>query len=175
VAHPDWLITVHPDHCLWPLDLSGNERFRSDLGESSPRVAGCRRRWRGRWRCAQTVAGDGFPVLSSDGEMVDKGHRDEAMSKLWSMRSISSWRDAEEWLEGLRSSSASGGDGPAQIRTQSSVKTCRWVAPEQGEERGTKNRRQGHLDASESRADGDSQIELRRAIPRQSGGVEEEN
>jgi hypothetical protein len=170
VAHPDWLIIVCPDRCLCPLDLSGNERFRLDLGESSPRVAGCRRRWRGRWRCAQTVAGDGFPVLSSDGEMVDEGRRDEAMSKLWSMHSISSWRDAEEWL---RPSSASGGDGPAQIRTQSSVKTYRWVAPEQGEERGTKNRWQGHLDASESRADGGGQIELRRAIPRQSGGVEE--
>jgi hypothetical protein len=33
VAHPDWLIMVHQDRCLWPLDLSGNGQFGLDLGE----------------------------------------------------------------------------------------------------------------------------------------------
>jgi hypothetical protein len=46
------------------------------------------------------LAGDGSPVLSSDEEMVDEGRRDEAMSHLWSMRSIASWRNVEGRLEG---------------------------------------------------------------------------
>jgi hypothetical protein len=121
------------------------------------------------------VAGDGSLVLSSEGEMVDKERHDKATSKPWSMCSITPWRDAEEWLEGLRSSGASGGDGPARIRMQSSIKTYQWIVPEQGEERGTKKRHQGHLDASESRADGGGQNELWRAILRQPSGVEEGN
>jgi hypothetical protein len=42
-------------------------------------------------------------------------------------------------------------------------------------EKGTKSWRWGHLVASESRADGGGQNELRRAILRQPGGVEEGN
>jgi hypothetical protein len=107
------------------------------------------------------VADDDTLVLSSDGEMVNKGRRDEAMSNPWSMHSIMSWRDVEEWLEGLWSSGALGGGGPAQIRTQLSVKSCRWNAPEQGEERETEKRWQGHLEASESTMHGGSDAELR--------------
>jgi hypothetical protein len=47
--------------------------------------------------------------------MVDEGRRDEATSKPWSMCLITPWCDAEEWLEGLRSLGASGGDGPTRI------------------------------------------------------------
>jgi hypothetical protein len=36
------------------------------------------------------VGSDGSLVLSSDGEMVDEGHRDEMMSNPWSMLSITS-------------------------------------------------------------------------------------
>jgi hypothetical protein len=86
------------------------------------------------------VVDDGSPVLSSNREMVNEGHRDEVMSKPWLMCSITPWRDAEEWLEGLWSSGALGGDGPARIWMQSSIKTCQWIAPEQGEERRTKKR-----------------------------------
>jgi hypothetical protein len=102
------------------------------------------------------VAGDGSPVLSSNGKMVDEGCHDETMSNPWSMRLITSWRDAEEWLEGLWSSGDSGGDGPAQIRMQSTVNSYRGNAPEHGEDRGTKKRWQGHLGASESTMHGDS-------------------
>jgi hypothetical protein len=80
------------------------------------------------------------------------------------MRSITSWRDAEEWLEGLRSSGASGGGGSAQIQTQTSVKSCQRNAPECGEDRETKKRRQDHLDASELTINAGSDAELRQAI-----------
>jgi hypothetical protein len=108
------------------------------------------------------VAGDGSPVLSSDGEMVYKGHHDEKMSNPWSMLSITYWRDAEECLEGLWSSGASAGDGPAQIRMQSTVNSCRGNAPEHGEDKGTEKRRQGHLGASESMMHADSAAAHRR-------------
>jgi hypothetical protein len=72
------------------------------------------------------------------------------------MFSIISWRDAEEWLEGLWSSGASAGDGPAQIRTQSTVKSCRGNAPEHGEDKGTEKGWQGHLGASELTMHADS-------------------
>jgi hypothetical protein len=76
------------------------------------------------------------------------------------------WPTVSRRAEGKRSEEArrrqaSGGDGPARLRMQLSVKTCQWVAPQQGEERGTKKRSQGHLDASESRADGGGRNELR--------------
>jgi hypothetical protein len=38
---------------------------------------------------------------SSDGEGVDGDRHDEGISRVWSTRSIASWRDAEEWLERL--------------------------------------------------------------------------
>jgi hypothetical protein len=52
----------------WAVGSSQNERLRSDLGESSPRVSMTRRKWGGRRRCV--------PAKVDGGSAGDPGHQE---------------------------------------------------------------------------------------------------